>query len=142
MNKQKKEWENLSRSKPSHHTSADKQLESIAKRFFVFQINQNVIIAFRGVVDFFNAIEKHQSELKRKLEAAGSTEFRRSKVVKATKETDITDKIEEEQVWVRQLASFSRFFQAKKGPKKAWAALSKDDSAMLVGEDEPMENDW
>jgi len=112
VNKQKKDWENLSRTKPSHHTSADKQLESIAKR---------------GVVDFFNAIEKHQSELKRKMEAAGSTEFRRSKVVKAAKETDITDKIEEE--------------QAKKGPKKAWAALSKDDTAMLVGKDEPMEND-
>jgi len=76
------------------------------------------------------------------MEAAGSTEFRRSKVVKASKETDITDKIEEEQVSVGQLVSFSRFFQAKKGPKKAWAALSKDDSAMLVGEDEPMENDW
>ena len=36
-NKQKKEWENLSRSKPTHHTSADKQLESIAKRLIFFK---------------------------------------------------------------------------------------------------------
>jgi hypothetical protein len=113
----------------------------LRRGFSCLKLTKNVIISFRGVVDFFNAIEKHQSELKRKMEAAGSTEFRRSKVVKASKETDITDKIEEEQVSVGQLVSFSRFFQAKKGPKKAWAALSKDDSAMLVGEDEPMEND-
>ena len=57
-------------------------------------------------MDFFNAIEKHQSELKRKMEAAGSTEFRRSKVVKATKESDITDKIEEQQVQIVKLVIF------------------------------------
>ena len=65
-----------------------------------------LISDFRGVVDFFNAIEKHQSEMKRKLEAAGSTEFRRSKVIKATKESDITDKIEKEQVRPTRRSSF------------------------------------
>ena len=54
---------------------------------------------FRGVVDFFNAIEKHQNELKRKLEQAGPTELRRSKVIKSTKEKDITEKITEQQVF-------------------------------------------
>ena len=51
---------------------------------------------FSGVIDFFN--EKHQSELKRKLEDAGPTELRQSKIIKDLKETDITDKIEDEQV--------------------------------------------
>ena len=53
---------------------------------------------FRGVVDFFNAIEKHQSELKRKLEEAGPTELRRSKVIKNTKEKDVLEKITDQQV--------------------------------------------
>jgi len=71
-----------------------------------FKNKNHLKITFRGVVDFFNAIEKHQSELKRKMEAAGSTEFRRSKVVKATKESDITDKIEEQQVQIVKLVIF------------------------------------
>ena len=52
----------------------------------------------RGVVDFFNAIEKHQSELKRKLEEAGPTELRRSKIIKKTKEHHVIQKIEDQQV--------------------------------------------
>ena len=53
---------------------------------------------FRGVIDFFNAIEKHQSELKRKLEDAGPTEFRKSKVIKDVKEQDVIDKLDAEKV--------------------------------------------
>ena len=63
---------------------------------------------FSGVIDFFNAIEKHQSELKRKLEDAGPTELRQSKIIKDLKETDITDKIEDEQV---KNSPFERFFE-------------------------------
>ena len=63
------------------------------------------------MIDFFNAIEKHQSELKRKLEDAGPTELRQSKIIKDLKESDITDKIEGEQViflfWV--LKNFKKF---------------------------------
>jgi hypothetical protein len=50
------------------------------------------------VVDFFNAIEKHQIELKRKLEDAGPTELRKSKVIKSTTEKDIIEKIDDQQV--------------------------------------------
>jgi hypothetical protein len=80
--KMKKNWENLAREKPNVSTKVDKQLEHIAKR---------------GVVDFFNAIEKHQSDLKRKLEEAGPTELRRSKVIKNTKEKDVLEKIADQQ---------------------------------------------
>ena len=62
----------------------------------------------RGVVDFFNAIEKHQNELKRKLEQAGPTELRRSKVIKSTKEKDITEKITEQQVFEQKYYFFIR----------------------------------
>merc|ERR1712228_440085 len=81
-NKKKKNFENLAREKPQLATKFDKQLENIAKR---------------GVVDFFNAMEKHQSEMKRKLEEAGPTELRRSKIIKKTKEKDVIDKIEDQQ---------------------------------------------
>ena len=50
------------------------------------------------MIDFFNAIEKHQSELKRKLEDAGPTEFRKSKVIKEVKEQDVIDKLDAEKV--------------------------------------------
>ena len=49
-------------------------------------------------MDFFNAIEKHQIELKRKLEDAGPTELRKSKVIKSTTEKDIIEKIDDQQV--------------------------------------------
>lgn len=99
--------ENLSREKPQVKNSPfDKQLENIAKR---------------GVVDFFNAIEKHQSELKRKLEEAGPTELRRSKVIKKTKERDVIDKIDDQ--------------QTKR--KSNWSVL-QNDSASLI---EPMETE-
>lgn len=105
--KKKKNLENLSREKPQVKNSPfDKQLENIAKR---------------GVVDFFNAIEKHQSELKRKLEEAGPTELRRSKVIKKTKERDVIDKIDDQ--------------QTKR--KSNWSVL-QNDSASLI---EPMETE-
>ena len=50
------------------------------------------------MIDFFNAIEKHQAELKRKLEDAGPTEFRKSKVIKGLKEDEVTAKLEAETV--------------------------------------------
>jgi len=103
--KLKKNWENLARQKPDVKTAShDRQLENIAKR---------------GVVDFFNAIEKHQNELKRKLEQAGPTELRRSKVIKSTKEKDITEKITEQQE-----------------KSSNWSALSKENSAMVYEEPE------
>ena len=99
--KKKKNLENLSREKPQVKNSPfDKQLENIAKRFdgTLLSIQQSITLSIRGVVDFFNAIEKHQSELKRKLEEAGPTELRRSKVIKKTKERDVIDKIDDQQV--------------------------------------------
>lgn len=113
--KKKRNWENLAREKPDNigANPIDRNLESIAKR---------------GVVDFFNAIEKHQIELKRKLEDAGPTELRKSKVIKSTTEKDIIEKIDDQQ---------------KRVPKvqKKWSVLSTDDAALLGGEldDEPMD---
>ena len=50
------------------------------------------------MIDFFNAIEKHQSEHKRKLEDAGPTELRKSKVIKGVKEQDVLTKLDEQTV--------------------------------------------
>merc|ERR1712110_65451 len=101
--KKKKEFENLAREKPQLTSQFDKQLENIAKR---------------GVVDFFNAMEKHQSEMKRKLEEAGPTELRRSKVIKKTKEKDVIQKIDDQ--------------QAKRVSK--WSVLTNDNAALMEAE--------
>jgi len=61
-----------------------------------------LISYFSGVIDFFNAMEKHQSEMKRKLEEAGPTELRRSKIIKKTKEKDIIEKIDDQQVLYKE----------------------------------------
>lgn len=82
QSKTKKTWENVARNVEPEVNSHEKELQGLARR---------------GVIDFFNAIEKHQSELKRKLEDAGPTELRQSKVIKDVKETDITDKLDGEQ---------------------------------------------
>jgi len=79
--KTKRTWENVARV-DMELNAHEKELHGLARR---------------GVIDFFNAIEKHQSELKRKLEDAGPTELRQSKVIKDLKESDITDKLDGEQ---------------------------------------------
>ena len=82
--KKKKTWENVARVKPEKaNMSREKVLHGVARR---------------GVIDFFNAIEKHQSEHKRKLEDAGPTEFRKSKVIKNIKEQDVLEKLDEQTV--------------------------------------------
>jgi len=102
VSKKKKTWENIARVKPEGVNPREKSLQGIARR---------------GVIDFFNAIEKHQSELKRKLEDAGPTEFRKSKVIKEVKEQDVIDKLDAE----------------KSKTKGKWNVLDKDLNAIGTG---------
>jgi len=102
VSKKKKSWENIARVKPEGVNPREKNLQGIARR---------------GVIDFFNAIEKHQSELKRKLEDAGPTEFRKSKVIKDVKEQDVIDKLDAE----------------KSKTKGKWNVLDKDLNAIGTG---------
>jgi len=71
--KERKVWENINRIKPTRSDPRDKEIELLK-------------IATKGVVQLFNAVNSQQKTTKSKLKDVSTSEFKKDKVLKKTKE--------------------------------------------------------
>ncbi|XP_063153071.1 RRP15-like protein [Candoia aspera] len=114
----KREWEMLCRVKPD--VARDREVERNLQR-----------IATRGVVQLFNAVRKHQTNVNEKMKEAGSSERKRAKLISSVSKRDFIsvlrgmDGKEMEQNTARKsLMSHQDRSKSEEGP--AWSILRDD----------------
>jgi hypothetical protein len=73
LKRENKEWENINRIKPTRNDSREKEIDLLK-------------IATKGVVQLFNAVNLQQKTIKSKLNDVRTSEFKKDKVLKKTKE--------------------------------------------------------
>ncbi|KAM6466464.1 RRP15-like protein [Liasis olivaceus] len=114
----KREWEMMCRVKPD--VTKDREVERNLQR-----------IATRGVVQLFNAVRKHQTNVDEKMKEAGSSERKRAKLISSVSKRDFIsvlrgmDGKETEQSAARK-SSKSHQDKSKSEDGPAWSILRDD----------------
>ncbi|XP_072436864.1 RRP15-like protein isoform X1 [Chiloscyllium punctatum] len=85
----KKEWEQMCRVKPN--VAEDQETERAFQK-----------IATRGVVQLFNAVRKHQTNVDKKIKEVGGSEQKRAKLLSSVSKKDFIDVLRGSEVNVRQ----------------------------------------
>ncbi|XP_030050505.1 RRP15-like protein [Microcaecilia unicolor] len=115
----KRQWELMSRVKPD--VVRDKESERNLQR-----------IATRGVVQLFNAVRKHQSNMDEKVKEAGTSERRRAKLMSSVTKRDFISVLrgqegkKTEKNAIEKLSKSKKQGVAESGDKPEWRILRDD----------------